>query len=61
MVTNDGEFGAFHYLLSYYMPDAGRFKEPPSASIKATAMKSNFIYPPFFLGGSSVDQLVYTE
>jgi hypothetical protein len=61
MVKNDSEFLAFYDLMYCYIHDAPRFKQPKSSSIKATALKSRFIYPPFFSGGSSSDQLVYIE
>jgi hypothetical protein len=61
MVKTDLEFLMFLNLLSCYIPDALRFKKGPASSMKATAVKSNFIYPPFFYGASSTNELVYTE
>ena len=60
-VKNHLEFLAFHNLLCCYIPDAPRYKQPKSTSIKATAMKSNFILPPFFWAGKPTDELNYNE
>lgn len=61
IVKNYLEFLAFHSLLRCYIPDSPRYKEQQSSSIKATAMKSNFILPPFFWAGESTDVLVYKK
>ena len=60
-VKNRLEFLAFHNLLRCYIPDAPRYKEAKSSSIKADAIMSNFIHPPFFWAGKPTDELVYNE
>jgi len=61
MVRNDLEFLAFYNLWFWYLPDAPRYQGRKASSIKATAVKSSFIHPPFFCGGNSADELVYVE
>ncbi|KAG5653891.1 hypothetical protein H0H81_009714 [Sphagnurus paluster] len=60
-VTNTKEFVAFYALLRCYHPDAGRYMAATSSSLKAHALKANFILPPFFSGRASDDKLMYQE
>ncbi|KAG5650424.1 hypothetical protein H0H81_012315 [Sphagnurus paluster] len=60
-VKNSREFFAFYSLLCGFDPDAGRYKTAASSSLKAHALKANFVLSPFFSGRDSDDNLLYKE
>ncbi|KAF8804844.1 hypothetical protein BYT27DRAFT_7340010 [Phlegmacium glaucopus] len=60
-IKSNKEFAAFYVLLRCFYTDASRYKGVTSSSLKAHALKGDFILPPFFSGQNSTDGLKYQE